>query len=248
MNKLILTILFLLQFSVLQAREGSVVCLHGFFRSYKCMIPMGNALRNEGLEVYLWDYKSRRGTIEQHVDQLVEVLKGIAASKPGEPIHFTTHSLGGVIVRAAVNHPDCPREAKIGKAVLLAPPNKGAHLARQFRYSAPVNWLFGKKAGQQLLHYREHHMESYGQFPPSMDVMVVAGKKEHLLFQLWQKGPNDGKVTVEETRLSTPHTHHTLHVSHHWIMTSRQSIALAKDFILKEQTYYAVNSLQNNSD
>lgn len=231
MNKLILFFILIIQFNILEANEGSVVCLHGFFRTYKCMMPMGNALEKEGFEVFLWDYPSRKGMIEDHAQNLIAFLKVLAAKKPGKPIHFTTHSLGGVIVRAAVAHPECPPEAKMGKAVLLAPPNKGAHLARKFHKCPVVSWFFGKKAGKQLLVYEEEEMSNVGSFPQSMDVMVIAGNKGHRFFKKWVNEPNDGKVTVEETRLPTPHIHRTLYVSHHWIMTSRESIAITKEFL-----------------
>lgn len=210
------------------------MCIHGFFRSNKCMIPVGHAFKNEGFDVYLWQYPSRRKTIEEHAENLVELLISIANERPGEPIHFVTHSLGGVIVRCAVCHPDCPHEAKIGKASLLAPPNKGAHLAHTFQRCPFVSWFFGKKAGRQLLFYEEKEMASIGEFPHTMQVLVIAGKKGSRFFQNWVKGPNDGKVLVEETRLPTPHEHHVIHVSHHWIMTSRESIALTLSFIMRE--------------
>jgi hypothetical protein len=233
MRKYFLLILFLFQSSILLGQE-SVVCLHGFFRSYRCMIPMANLSREEGLNAFLWDYPSRGKTIEEHAACLVEVLNAIAQANPTEPIHFVTHSLGGIIVRAAVNHPNCPKEAKMGRAVLLAPPNRGAALARSFQGCPFMRGVFGKKAGHQLLTYTEEDMQKLGQFPDSMHVMVVAGKKGNRLFCKWIKEPNDGKVTVEETRLNSPHEHHILNVSHSWIMTSRKSIALAKKFLFTE--------------
>lgn len=238
MKKTLLLILLLFSFFKLEATEGSVVCIHGFCRSYKCMIPMGNTLRNAGFSVYLWDYQSRKGTIEQHAEDLVEVLNAIAKKEPGKPIHFVTHSLGGIVVRAATNHPDCPEEAKMGKAVLLAPPNKGAALARQFRECPPIRWVFGKKAGFQLLTFEELDMQCFGRFPETMKVMVIAGTKTPTFFQIWVKEPSDGKVTVQETYLDTPHIHQILYVSHSWIMTSRESIGITKDFLLSEEEVF----------
>ena len=231
MRKYLLLILFLIQTIVLQSQE-SVVCLHGFFRSYRCMIPLANVVRDEGLNVYLWDYPSRQKTIEEHATSLVEVLNAIAQKNPSEPIHFVTHSLGGIIVRAAMNHPDCPQEAKIGKAILLAPPNRGASLARNFQGWPIMRWIFGKKAGHQLMTYTETDMRNLGQFPETKHVMVIAGQKRSRLSFKWAKEPNDGKVTVEETRLDSPHDHHILNVGHSWIMTSRKSISLMKSFLV----------------
>lgn len=233
MQKKLFLFFILFQTIVLQGQEGSVVCLHGFFRSYKCMLPLGNTMQDEGLRVYLWEYPGRKRTIEGHAICLVEVLNAIAKESPGQHIHFVAHSLGGLIVRAALNHPDCPPEAKRGRAVLLATPNKGAALARHFKGCPVIRWFFGKRAGNQLMNYTEEDIHRLGEFPPNMDVMVIAGYKEHPLFKVWVKEPNDGKVTVEETKLETPHNHRTLNVSHNWIMTSRESIALTKSFLLE---------------
>lgn len=232
MKKTLLVFLFLFHLFTLQAYDGSVVCLHGFFRSYKCMIPVANTLRNEGFDVYLWDYPCRHRTIEEHAENLVEVLKIIAKNRPSEPIHFVTHSLGGIIVRAAVNHPECPEEAKIGKAVLYAPPNHGSELARKFHGCPAIRWIFGKGAGSQLLTFTKNEMDALGNFPSTMDVLILAGQKRHRILSIWTDDPNDGKVTVNETRLSTPHKHKTLNASHTWIMRSRESIALTKEFLI----------------
>ncbi len=229
--KFVLLILFIsLQISTLDASEGSVVCVHGFIRSYKCMLPMGNTLEKEGLDVYLWDYPTRRHTIQEHADNLVEVLNQIALKNPGKPIHFVTHSLGGVIVKTALNHPECPKEAKMGRAVLLAPPMHGSTIARSIGHLTPVQWFFGSKAGNQLLTYSPEDVADLGDFPDTIDVMVIAGKRGNRFFF---RTPNDGKVAVHETHLNTPHEHLSFFVSHNWIMTSRQVITVAKNFLLK---------------
>lgn len=195
---------------------------------------MGNHLKDNGLNVYLWDYQSRKGTIEQHANDLVEMLQIIAKNRPGEPIHFVSHSVGGVIVRTAVNHPDCPAEAKIGKAILLGPPNKGSALARRFQRCPLANWIFGEKTGRQLLYFKEEDIQRLGLFPESMQLLVVAGQHGSPFTSRWMREPNDGKVTIEETKLATPHKHCVLDVSHTWIMTSRQCISIATKFLLAD--------------
>lgn len=231
MKKLILYLIILFNFSCLWANGETVVCLHGFFRSYKCLIPLSNTLRSEGLDVYLWDYQSRKKTIEQHAEDLVGILNKIAIEKPGQPIHFVTHSLGGVIVRVAVSHPDCPEEAKMGKAILLAPPNQGSCLARKFHKIQPVRFVFGKRAGRQLLDYSADKMLDMGKFPDTITVVVVAGSQGNPLF----KEANDGKLSVKETYLDTPHTHITQYMSHKWIMTSRWTICFIKEFLIHDR-------------
>ncbi len=228
--KIAFIVIFLLLFvSFVEASEGSVVCIHGFTRSYRCMLPMGNMLEAEGFDVYLWDYQSRKETIEGHAANLVHVLKKIAANKPGEPIHFVTHSVGGIITKVALNHPECPKEAKIGRAVLLAPPNQGSCAARALSHIIPVRFFFGNKTGKQLLTYSPEDMTRLGHFPGSISVMVISGMRgNRFLFHT----PNDGKVSVNETLLSTPHEHRAIFASHSWIMTSRQSLAITKNFLI----------------
>ncbi len=230
MQKYLILLLLFLIYPLKAESQESVVFLHGFCRNIRCMIPLAHSVRKEGHNVYLWDYPSRKKTIEGHAEALVELLNRIAKQNPNEPIHFISHSLGGVIVRTAVCHPNCPYEAKIGRAILLAPPNRGSTLARNFQGCPIFRWIFGKKAGHQLLTYKEEDMYALGEFPESKQVMVIAGTKENFIFKML-KEPNDGKVTVEETKLNTPHTHHVINVGHGWIMTSRESIGLTKRFL-----------------
>ncbi|MCH9608765.1 MAG: hypothetical protein S4CHLAM45_06770 [Chlamydiales bacterium] len=228
MLKTLFVLFALLQIPTLEAADASVVCVHGFIRSYRSMIPMGNALKDEGFDVYLWDYPSRRETIEGHAANLVVLLNEIAAKNPGKPIHFVTHSLGGIITKTALNHPDCPMEAKVGRAVLLAPPSKGSCAARAFNKLPPVQCFFGEKAGRQLLTYSSKDMEELGGFPKSVDVLVVAGARgNRILF----RRPNDGKVALHETPLETPHRHRIVFAAHNWIMTSRETIHMTKNFL-----------------
>lgn len=236
MNKLLLLVILIFKLGVVCASEESVVCIHGFFRSYRCMMPIGNVLRQEGFKVFLIDYPSRRATIEEHAAYLLETLHVIARNNPSVPIHFVSHSLGGVIVRAAVSHPNCPYEAKIGRAVLLAPPNRGSCLARHFQACPAISWIFGKKSGKQLMTYTESDMQGIGTFPETMDVMVLAGTKDTNFSRHFIHQPNDGKITIEETRLDTPHYHQTLFVGHSWIMSSRESIELIRSFIAKRSS------------
>lgn len=209
--------------------EETVVCIHGFFRSFRSMAPVAKIIRKAGFRPFLWDYPSRRKTIEEHTEDLVTVLRAIADQNPSKPIHFVTHSLGGIIVRKAVSHPDCPQEAKLGKAILLAPPNRGSIFGRSLQKYTPVRWIVGNKTGQELITYSEEDMSLLGTFPDTMAVMVIAGTKKRPFFKTAE--PSDGTVTVEETRLSTPHTHAIINTGHTWIMSNSKTLALIKEFL-----------------
>jgi pimeloyl-ACP methyl ester carboxylesterase len=219
--------------------EGTVVCLHGFLQSSKRMLPIGYELKNEGLDVILWEYPSWHKRIEDHAYDLVELLKHIAEEKPGKPIHFVTHSLGGVVTRAALSHPECPQEAKVGKAILIAPPNKGSCLGRSFKDVTPLKLIFGSHAGSQILNYTQEEMEALGSFPPEKEVVVIAGVKGSSIFF---SVPNDGKVSLSETYLATPHKHITVEATHTWILKGRETIQIITEILFET---YDWNNTQN---
>lgn len=205
---------FLLPASLAIGQGETVVCVHGFMRKGGNMSAMVRAFEKEGCTVVNWTYPSREKTIEEHAEDLVKLLQEFDC-----PIYFVTHSMGGLIVRSALNHPDCPEGAKLGKAVLLAPPNQGSALARRLSRLGWIRKVLGEKSGKQLMTMRS--FDCLGDFPDQMPVLVIAGKF-------------DGKVSVEETCLRTPHFHESVPSPHFWIAHCPGAVKKAKRFILSQ--------------
>ena len=198
--------------SSIREEKESVVCVHAFLRSYSSLKPIGRVLEKENYDVFIWNYETRKFTLEKHAEHLIRLLNKIAELKPGVPINFVTHSVGGVIVRVALAHPDCPEEAKRGKAILMAPPNAGSTLARRYSRSSLVQFVFGGKLGMQLLTYSPEHMLNVAKMPSSVDVLVLSGNKKSKFLPFQLEEANDGKVCVTETRLDTPHQNYIIDV------------------------------------
>jgi hypothetical protein len=210
------------------SRKGSVVCVHGFLRTRASTWAMAHALRRDGWRVLNWGYASRAKPISEHSGDLVTGLKAIAAEHPGEPISFATHSLGGLVVRVALNRPDCPAEARQGRVALLAPPNRGSALARRLLGFAPARWVFGRQAGRELMETPEDGFDALGNFPSSCEVLVLAGDAGA---NPWIPGPDDGKVGVDETRLKTSHTLRRLRAGHSWVAWSPAALREVRSFL-----------------
>ena len=210
------------------SRRGTLVCVPGFLRGKGCLWAAGRALQADGWRVEHWAYPSRERTIARHAERLTAELNRIASAHPGEPIAFVTHSLGGLVVRAALNRPDSPTEARAGVAVLMAPPNRGSVLARRLRGSSLARLGFGPASGRELMEAED--FDGLGSFPEGMRVLVVAGD---FGFNPWIPGPDDGKVGVEETRLGTPHAFLKVHAGHSWIGWSPTAIRETRGFLKK---------------
>jgi triacylglycerol esterase/lipase EstA (alpha/beta hydrolase family) len=204
---------FLLPLSLVS--QESVYCIHGFMRKPSSMQKMAKVFENEGYAVHNWGYPSREKTIEEHAEDLVIDLKATACRLPEEPIHFVTHSMGGIIVRAALNHPECPMEAKRGRAVLLAPPNQGSQFGRSLGKVPLFHKWMGNKAGKQLLTSKDFNY--LGPFPETVKVLVISGT---FGWNPLASEKNDGKVGFKEACLSTPHRHMSHFSGHSWIMYS----------------------------
>jgi pimeloyl-ACP methyl ester carboxylesterase len=108
------------------AREV-VLLLHGMGRRAASMARLGRFLAGRGYAPEPWDYPSRSARFEEHGAKLALELARLDADPGVARIHLVSHSLGGIVARHALSL-GLPR--KLGRLVMLAPPNRGSRLAR----------------------------------------------------------------------------------------------------------------------
>lgn len=221
-------LLLIIQCVVFQIKGDTVIGIHGFLTNWRSLKPIEHVFGPCNLDVCLWDYPSGRRYIEEHAVNLLPILQFYACKNPGRPIHFVAHSTGALILRSALNHPGCPNEAKIGRAVLLAPPNQGSDLGRRFRNFFPISFAMGDKSGWQLLNYTACQMRGIGEFPSTMEVLVIAGTKGNKVFF---NEPNDGYISVKETYLNTPFYFKSFPYSHGGMISAPPVLCCMRQFI-----------------
>jgi pimeloyl-ACP methyl ester carboxylesterase len=189
----------------------NVILLHGLARTARSMRVMQRALTRRGYHVVNRGYPSREKAIAALA---VETIEPALAACPGtQKIHFVTHSLGGILVRQYLAERDIDR---LGRVVMLGPPNGGSEVIDRLSH-LPGFSLINGKAGFELGTGADSVPNRLG--PANFDLGIIAGTRSiNLYLSTLIEGVNDGKVSVENTRLEGMHDHIVLPVTHALMM------------------------------
>ena len=175
---------------------SALVLLHGLGRTKWSLWPVAREARRRGRTVHNLGYPSRSAPIETLAEAVGRHVASVASS--GTPVDVVTHSMGGIVLRAAVANGVVSPEA-LHRVVMLAPPNHGSELADRLRDYAIYRLALGP-AGQQI-GTGEHSVPL--RLPPApFEVGVIAGRRStNGLFGGVLGAGSDGKVTVDSARL-----------------------------------------------
>ena len=177
--------------------EECVILLHGMTRTSNSMNKIERDLVSEGYLVANVGFPSRKHDIPTLAEMAVGEGVNSCRKREARRISFVTHSVGGILVRYYLSRNALP---ELGRVVMMAPPNQGSQLIDHARKMSVVGIIMGP-AGHQL----GTGLDSVPlQLPAAnFSVGVIAGTKTfNPLMSAFLPNPDDGKVTVESTKLA----------------------------------------------
>jgi triacylglycerol lipase len=201
-----------------------VVLLHGLWRGWRAMQPMERALGNEGFSTLNLPYPSSRLPIATLVNR---IRTQIDQSVGKHPLHFVTHSLGGIILRKLLVD-GVPWE--MGRIVMLAPPNRGSEI---------VDWAKSHPLVHRALGPAGRELSSDGipaslapEIPADIQAAVIMGNRSSVpLFRNLLKSENDGIVSAADGRIEGLRGFSTVHADHTFIQMHPDAIRLSLHFL-----------------
>lgn len=227
-----------------------VVTIHGLGRTRKSMEPIGEYTSEKGDFGWInFGYASTRAEIADNAGALLAALNGLASlrseqsranaiapsgNRDNGPIrfHFVGHSLGNILVRRVLHETHRTDRAdnwRVGRIVMLGPPNQGsamAHLLNKSRLFKLMAGTSGKDLG-----VRWNLLQGRLATPACEFAIIAGGKSDKKGYSPLLPGDDDLVVRVEETKLSGAADFAVVPSIHTYLMQRTEVMQMALRFL-----------------
>lgn len=194
----------------------TVVLLHGLFTGAYIMTPLARHFRKYGYRTAAYDYPTAAQELPQLGARLAAFLNSEIFSSAAK-IHFVTHSMGGLLFRAAAEELSPQRRKQLGRTVMIAPPNKGSDMA-----ALAVKTVPGARRIVATIHNLSSAPDSFANTfpepPSSCEIGIIAASC-------------DWEVRRPYTHLTHERAHIVLKGTHTGILFSAEAAEQTRHFI-----------------
>jgi pimeloyl-ACP methyl ester carboxylesterase len=192
--------------------RGTVLFVHGLWLSGAESFLIRRRLAAQGWALRVLPYSSMAESMDAVARRCARFAQALAR-RTLQPVHLVGHSLGGLVIyrvfELGLLAPD-RFSGDFCRAVFLGTPARGSQSARVLARNPAVARLLGGVGSEWLIRGAPGRWE----FPPQLG--IIAGTSAVGLGRLLAPfdGPNDGTVSVAETRLEGATDYCELPVSH----------------------------------
>ncbi len=208
--------------------SDGVVLLHGIARTSRSLNKIETALQRSRFTTLNLDYASRSKPLEVLAADIAPDIARFTARTDGS-IHFVGHSMGGLLIRVYLAKYRPPR---LGRIVMLGTPNGGSEVADILQRLAIYRAFYGP-AGLQLSTQQDPVLRVLPPVDYDLGIVAGVGTIDPISSFLILPRPNDGKVSVERTRLDGMTDHTIVRASHPGLLRHpaaiEQTIAFLRD-------------------
>jgi hypothetical protein len=204
-----------------------IVLIHGQGRSPLSMSLLGWRLSRQQYHIHYFGYAAFCQTFDSITRRFVQTVRDQIGD---QPYTIVSHSLGGIIVRAAL--PDLAGNPP-QYLIMLAPPNQPTRIAKKARPN-PLYWWVTWDCGRKLA-----NDTFYERLPlPTVPTTIIAGTKglrgalQQSLFGAEEV--NDTILSVKETELGGDYEVILVPASHAFIMNSKEVARIVSEVIGNE--------------
>lgn len=205
--------------------NATVILVHGLWMTGSEMSLLKRRLRVHGLGAHQFRYRMLTKSLDQNREQL---KKFIQKYEDSGSVHIIGHSLGGVLALQTLRaYPELPVE----NVICLGSPLVDSAAGRRVGGVAAGRVILGKTLPEAIFD------QPLGNWSGSQKVGVIAGSRGFGLGNMvtTMPKPNDGVVTVAETRLPGIDDHLELPVGHTALILSAEVAKQCHWFIEHDQ-------------
>ena len=192
--------------------RGTVLFVHGLWMSGAESFVLRRHLAAQGLRLRIFPYSSLAESMDQVARRCARMALSLAR-RTLQPVHLVGHSLGGIVLyrmfETGLLEPN-RFSGDFCRVVFMGTPARGSQSAHRLAAMGPIGRLLGGVGTRDLL----NGLPERWPFAPQLG--LVAGTNGRGLGYLLARleGPNDGTVSVAETRLEGATDQCTLPVTH----------------------------------
>ncbi|ADJ28346.1 esterase/lipase family protein [Nitrosococcus watsonii] len=184
-------------------KKETVILLHGIWMKSLYLYPLAKYLSIQGYRTICFSYRSLQDSPSKTLHHLHNYLESLET----ETIHFVGHSLGGLLIQRLLKK--YPKQTP-GGVVALGTPFTGSIVAQRLYAHQLGRYLLGQNAEESLL------IESAPSWQFTQKLGIIAGTRSFGVGQLITRlpQPNDGTVSVAETKLAGMTDHCLVRTNH----------------------------------